>query len=113
MLEMGVAPEVAAATSITMIFFTSSAASVLFISFGIPSDYGKAVFATGVVFTALGQSLVSRLIKKVGKGRGSSIVVVLMSAMMVASAAVVVFEAGELTRRAVASRNLGGHGHIC
>lgn len=34
MLEMGVLPEVAAATSATMIFFTSASASVVFISFG-------------------------------------------------------------------------------
>ncbi len=34
MLEMGVLPEVAAATSATMIWFTSCSASVVFISFG-------------------------------------------------------------------------------
>lgn len=34
MLEMGVLPEVAAATSATMILFTSMSASVVFISFG-------------------------------------------------------------------------------
>ena len=109
MLEMGVDPTVAAATSITMILFTSSAASVLYISFGVPVDYAKVVFATGALFTALGQSLVSRLVRKMGPG----VVVVMMAAMMGASASVVTFEAVELTRRAVASGNIGGHGHIC
>ena len=125
MLEMGVAPEVAAATSITMILFTSSAASVLYVSFGVPTDYAKVVFLTGAVFTALGQSVVARLIRKLGKGgnagggsggvggAGAGVVVVAMALMMGASASVVTFEAGALARRAYLSGSLGGHGHIC
>ena len=119
MLEMGVAPEVAAATSITMILFTSSAASVLYVSFGVPADYARAVFATGVVFTALGQSVVTRLIRRLGRrgggggGAGAGVVVVAMALMMAASASVVTFEAGALARRAYLSGTLGGHGHIC
>ena len=109
MLEMGVSPEVASATSITMILFTSSAASVLYISFGVPIDYAKVVFVTGALFTALGQSLVTRLVRKLGSG----VVVVMMAAMMAVSASVVMFESWELTRRAIASGNLGRHGHIC
>ena len=34
MLEMGVLPDVASATSATMILFTASSASVVFLSFG-------------------------------------------------------------------------------
>ena len=117
MLEMGVAPEVAAATSITMILFTSSAASVLYISFGVPEDYAKAVFVTGAVFTALGQSLVTRLIRRLDRsgrpGGGAGVVVVAMAAMMAASASVVTFEAGALARRAFLTGTLGRHGHIC
>ena len=117
MLEMGVTPEVAAATSITMILFTSSAASVLYISFGVPEDYAKAVFVTGAVFTALGQSLVTRLIRRLDRsgrpGGGAGVVVVAMAAMMAASASVVTFEAGALARRAFLTGTLGRHGHIC
>ena len=110
MLEMGVAPEVAAATSITMILFTSSAASILYLSFGVPVDYAKAVFVAGAVFTALGQSLVTRLVRKLGR---ASIIIIAMALMMVVSPSVVFFEAGALTRKAVASGGLGRHGHIC
>ena len=111
MLSMGISPEVAAATSVTMILFTSSAASVLYLSFGaVPHDYAKLLFLAGALFTALGQSLVSRLVKKLNR---PSVIIITMAAMMVVSAAVVAFEAEELTRRAVASGSLGGRGHIC
>jgi len=81
----------------------------LYISFGVPIDYAKVVFVTGALFTALGQSLVTRLVRKLGSG----VVVVMMAAMMAVSASVVMFESWELTRRAIASGNLGRHGHIC
>lgn len=59
MLEMGVLPEVTAATSATMILFTSVSASVVFISLGVvPPDYGVALALLGLVFTAVGQALV-------------------------------------------------------
>jgi hypothetical protein len=56
MLEMGVLPDVAAATSATMILFTSAAAAVVFLSFGgVPPGYAGLAFAVGLLSTAAGQ----------------------------------------------------------
>ena len=57
MLEMGVLPDVAAATSATMILFTSAAAAVVFLSFGgVPPAYAGLAFAVGLLSTAAGQA---------------------------------------------------------
>ena len=56
MLEMGVLPDVAAATSATMILFTSAAAAVVFLSFGgVPPAYAGLAFTVGLLSTAAGQ----------------------------------------------------------
>ena len=56
MLEMGVLPDVAAATSATMILFTSASAAVVFLSFGgVPPAYAGLAFAIGLLSTAAGQ----------------------------------------------------------
>ena len=40
----------------TMIVFTSTSASIVFLSFGnLPYNYAAAVFVIGIVFTMLGQ----------------------------------------------------------
>ncbi|KAK9864853.1 hypothetical protein WJX84_005030 [Apatococcus fuscideae] len=64
MLEMNVLPDVAAATSATMILFTSLVGSLVFISFGaIDVDYGVAVFTVGLVSTLFGQFACYRLMQ--------------------------------------------------
>ena len=56
MLEMGVLPDVAAATSATMILFTSAAAAAVFLSFGgVPPAYAALAFTIGLLSTAAGQ----------------------------------------------------------
>lgn len=110
MIALHVAPEIAAATSITMILFTSSAASVVYLSFGVPNDYALCLFALGAAFTAVGQVAVTRAVKKLGR---PSIIVITMAAMMAVSAVVVFYEAESLTREAVMEHALGKHGHIC
>lgn len=61
MLEMGVPSQVAAATAATMIFFTTSAACVSFVLFGLlEPGYGVAGFCMGLGCTALGQHYVNR-----------------------------------------------------
>lgn len=56
MLEMGVLPDVAAATSATMILFTSASAAVVFLSFGgVPPAYAGLSFGIGLLSTAAGQ----------------------------------------------------------
>lgn len=58
MLEMGVLPEVAAATSATMILFTSVSAAIVYVSFGaVQWDYAAACFALGLLATVAGQLL--------------------------------------------------------
>lgn len=80
MLEMGVLPEVTAATSATMILFTSVSASVVFISLGaVPPDYGVALALLGLLFTAVGQGLV--LILQARSGSRSLIVWIMTAAM--------------------------------
>jgi len=48
MLELGVCPEVAAATSATMIMFTAGSAAVVYINFGgVMLDYALALLLLG------------------------------------------------------------------
>ena len=65
MLEMGVHPMVAAATSAVMILFTTVSATTTFIAFGtLTFDYGGYLFVLGLVATTIGQLLVGHLVKK-------------------------------------------------
>ena len=65
MLEMGVHPLVAAATSAVMIFFTSIAATTSYIAFGtLVYDYGIYLFILGLIATAFGQIVVGYFIHK-------------------------------------------------
>lgn len=64
MLEMGVNPSVAAATAATMIFFTTSAACVSFVIFGLLElEYGVSGFIMGLVCTAVGQAGINAWMK--------------------------------------------------
>ena len=81
MLELGVSPPVAAATASAMILFTSASASVVYVSFGVPLDYGAALAAVGAAATAAGLTLVAR----VAAGRRSAVVVA-MAGLLAASA---------------------------
>lgn len=65
MLEMGVEPQVSAATSAVMIFFTSLTASTSFWVFGLVTmDYAVVLFVLGLIATAVGQVGVGYLVKK-------------------------------------------------
>jgi len=86
MLAMGVHPLVAAATSATMILFTSLTATTSFVVFGVLQyDYAHVLIVVGFVATLIGQTVMNMLIKKTG--RNSFIVfiigiVVLLSAIL-------------------------------
>eukprot|EP01026_Neomeris_dumetosa_P069372 TRINITY_DN6855_c0_g1_i9.p1 TRINITY_DN6855_c0_g1~~TRINITY_DN6855_c0_g1_i9.p1 ORF type:complete len:547 (-),score=37.48 TRINITY_DN6855_c0_g1_i9:306-1946(-) len=68
MLAMGVPPDVAAATSATMIFFTAGSACTIYISFGaVPVDYGITLFTLGFIVTLAGQLLIYRLVNAYGR----------------------------------------------
>ena len=68
MLQMGVHPLVAAATVAVMILFTSVSATAMYVVFGLLQwDYAWALFALGLVSTAVGQFGVSYLVERSGR----------------------------------------------
>ncbi|KAK9829540.1 hypothetical protein WJX72_006389 [[Myrmecia] bisecta] len=111
MLEMGVLPDVAAATSATMILFTAASASAVFISFGgIRLDYGVAVFVIGFVVTLAGQFVCHWLMQKLGR---RSIIIFAMTALMALSLIAICYEAYLAVSSAVRHHQILSHGHIC
>ncbi|EIE22493.1 hypothetical protein COCSUDRAFT_47913 [Coccomyxa subellipsoidea C-169] len=111
MLEMGVLPDVAAATSATMIMFTAASASVVYLSFGgIPFDYGLATFLVGLIFTMVGQVTCYWLMKALDR---RSVVVIAMALLMVISMVIIYYEAVVSTIAAVQDHRLLDFGTIC
>lgn len=111
MLEMGVLPDVAAATSATMIFFTSASASLVYLSFGgISADYAVALLLLGFVVTLAGQGstywLMSRLQRR-------SIVIIAMASLMLLATAVMYYESIITFLYALHHHTLTERGHIC
>jgi len=65
MLEMGVIPSVASASSAAMILFTSASASVSFMVFGLLHEtYGMFYFLLGLTCTAASQTIVTRSLNR-------------------------------------------------
>lgn len=65
MIEMGILPEVAAATTATMIIFTSAAACVTYVTFGmLRYDYAIPMFFVGFCTTFIGQCGLNAIMKK-------------------------------------------------
>mmetsp|Transcript_2664 Transcript_2664/g.3858 ORF Transcript_2664/g.3858 Transcript_2664/m.3858 type:complete len:474 (-) Transcript_2664:181-1602(-) len=65
MIEMNVLPDVAVATSATMIFFTTGSASFSYLAFGsLQLDYGGLFFAVGFLATLCGQPTLKWAVKK-------------------------------------------------
>eukprot|EP00466_Bigelowiella_natans_P016888 jgi/Bigna1/90418/estExt_fgenesh1_pg.C_700029 len=65
MVEMGILPEVAVATSSTMIFFTTGAATISFLVFGsLPLAHGAAFFSVGLAAALMGQMVLRNVIKQ-------------------------------------------------
>lgn len=111
MLEMGVLPDVAAATSATMILFTSASASLVYLSFGgISADYAVALLLLGFVVTLAGQGstywLMSRLQRR-------SIVIIAMASLMLLATAVMYYESIITFLYALHHQTLTERGHIC
>lgn len=64
MLEMGTRPEVASATSATMILFTSSAATASYLLFNsLNMDYALVLFPLGFICTLIGQIVLNAIVK--------------------------------------------------
>ena len=111
MLEMGVLVEVAAATSATMILFTSLSASVIFISFGtLPLHYGAVMFSVGALFTGVGHLLIGILNRKL---KTKSLLVWVMAAVMGLSCVVLAIQGSIATKHAIAKGALWQWGTVC
>lgn len=65
MLEMGIIPEVSAATAAYMILYTAASATVTYAAFGqVKVEFSLILFPCGLLFTALGQIMINGYIKK-------------------------------------------------
>eukprot|EP00804_Cyclotella_cryptica_P022976 CCRYP_014995-RB/>CCRYP_014995-RB protein AED:0.21 eAED:0.21 QI:76/1/1/1/1/1/3/81/595 len=86
MLAMGVHPSVASATSACMILFTSFTATTTFAVYGmLVRDYAVVCTILGIVCTAVGQSVMCRLVNKTNRNSYIAFsigVVVLLSALL-------------------------------
>jgi uncharacterized membrane protein YfcA len=111
MLEMGVLPEVAAATSATMIWFTSCSAAVVFISFGaVQWDYAAACFALGLVSTVAGQLAMMWVSRHL---RSRSLLVFLMAAVLGLSCLALAAQGWQATLAAAHSGALWQFHDVC
>ncbi|OQR96294.1 hypothetical protein ACHHYP_16256 [Achlya hypogyna] len=78
LLEMGLLPQVAAATSSTMILFTASATTMQFMFLGVlPWEYAAYYGFLGLVAGLLGETILAYLVKKYQK---TSLVIVVIAA---------------------------------
>jgi len=68
MLEMSILPEVAVATSCTMIFFTTGAATVSYLTFGLLTlDNGVPFFIVGFLATIGGNNIMRLVLSKLNR----------------------------------------------
>lgn len=111
LLALGVDPAVAAATSMAMILFTSASASTVYLGFGTPADWAGAVFALGLVSSAVGVVGLARAVDAAGGRR--SLVTVAMAATLGLSLLASGWEAGAVTAAAARAGELGKHGSVC
>jgi uncharacterized membrane protein YfcA len=85
MLEMGVHPQVASATSATMILYTSFTATTSFIAFGLlTADYAIVLFLIGIAATAVGQIGVNYMVERYKR---QSLIILSIGAVVALSAA--------------------------
>merc|ERR1712205_243832 len=90
MIEMGVLPEVSAATASFMILFTSSTACASFASQQqIKWDYAVALCLLGLLSTGLGQLVVNRMVTKYGR---PSIIVFIIGIIVAFSAVLMTYQ---------------------
>jgi uncharacterized membrane protein YfcA len=93
MLEMGMLPQVASATSSFMIFFTALSATLQYTLLGdIRLGYAAVLFVAGLVGTAIGQWIIGAMLKR--SGRPS--VIVLLIAFIIGGSTVVMSILGAL-----------------
>jgi len=92
MLEMGVIPEVSAATAAYMILYTASSATVTYAAFDqVKWDYAMILFPCGIVFTALGQIVINAYIKRT---HHASVIVFIIAGIVGVSTLLMGYESG-------------------
>jgi len=92
MVELGVLPDVASATSATMILFTSVTATVCYVLFDILNfEYAQVLFPLGFCCTFIGQVIFNKVMEIVGR---KSLVVFVIAFIVGASAILMGIEGG-------------------
>jgi uncharacterized membrane protein YfcA len=92
MVELGVLPDVASATSATMILFTSVTATVCYVLFDILNfEYAQVLFPLGFCCTFIGQVIFNKVMEIVGR---KSLVVFVIAFIVGASAVLMALEGG-------------------
>lgn len=110
MIEMGVLPEVSAATAAFMIFYTASSATVTYASFGtVIWSFAGVLFALGLFCTAIGQYAVNAYIKQTGR---ASIIVYIICGIVGLSTLLMGYESGLLAYNDI-SAGKAGWGTLC
>jgi uncharacterized membrane protein YfcA len=105
MLEMGILPEVSAATAAFMIFFTSLTATITYASFGLVKwDWAGLFFVLGFVFTSIGQEMVIHYIASTGR---KSVIVFIIAIIVGLSAVLMGYESGAIASTPGKEMDLG------
>lgn len=100
MLELGVQPQVTAATSQTMLLLTSAASSITYAQMGdIPWPYAAVLMPVAFAATLAGQLALDALIKKLGR---SGLVVMVLAGFFVIACGLTYYVAADSLRRVVA-----------
>lgn len=108
MLEMGVVPEVAAATSALMVLYSSAAAMLKYVMFGMVAwDWAGLLFALALVVTSVSQVVILGYVRRSGR---QSIIVLCVGASILLGAALMAVRA---IRSAVEDAGQPFSPHIC
>jgi len=109
MLEMGVLPEVSAATAAFMILFTSASATVTYAAFDqVNWTYALVLFPCGILCTTIGQILINGYIKRTNH---ASVIVFIIASIVGLATVLMGFQSG-LSAASDIENNVGMH-DIC
>lgn len=108
MLELGVVPEVAAATSALMVLYSSGAAMLKYIVLGMVAwDWAMLLFALALVVTSISQVVILGYVRRSGR---QSVIVLCVGASILLGAALMAVRA---VRAAVEDGDQPFHAHVC